>query len=91
MFLKEKVMYKRELQQTARKSLFLKLLHLPYGILIPILISTEVTNAACGEDEERSDDRRQAFWQSCFVILIFTAGWKSRSEKKRSRRFRRAK
>ena len=49
-------MYKRELQQTARKSLFLKLLHLPYGILIPILISTEVTNRACGEDEERSDD-----------------------------------
>jgi ABC-type multidrug transport system fused ATPase/permease subunit len=41
-------MYKRELQQTARKSLFLKLLHLPYGILIPILISTEVTNALAG-------------------------------------------
>lgn len=42
-------MYKRELQQTARKSLFLKLLHLPYGILIPILISTEVTNALAGK------------------------------------------
>ena len=42
-------MYKGELQQTARKSLFLKLLHLPYGILIPILISTEVTNALAGK------------------------------------------
>lgn len=42
-------MYKGELQQTARKSLFLKLLHLPYGILIPILISAEVTNALAGE------------------------------------------
>lgn len=42
-------MYKRELQQTARKSLLLKLLHLPYGILIPILISTEVTNALAGK------------------------------------------
>ena len=42
-------MYKRELQQTARKSLFLKLFHLPYGILIPILISTEVTNALAGK------------------------------------------
>ena len=47
-------MYKRELQQTARKSLFLKLLHLPYGILIPIFNGGN--ERACGEDEERSDD-----------------------------------
>ena len=44
-------MYKEELQQTARKSLFLKLLHLPYGILIPILISNGGNERACGEDE----------------------------------------
>ena len=52
-------MYKGELQQTARKSLFLKLLHLPYGILIPILISTEVTNALAGKTKSvRSEERR---------------------------------
>ena len=42
-------MYKGELQQTARKSLFLKMLYLPYGIFIPILISAEVTNALAGK------------------------------------------
>ena len=50
-------MYKRELQQTARKSLFLKLLHLPYGILIPILISTEVTNARSDDGSRHSGNR----------------------------------
>ena len=90
MFLKEKVMYKRELQQTARKSLFLKLLHLPYGILIPILISTEVTNALAGRTKSVLTTAA-GILAIVFVILIFTADWKSRSEKKRSRRFRRAK
>ena len=84
-------MYKRELQQTARKSLFLKLLHLPYGILIPILISTEGNERACGEDEERSDDGSRHSGNRVFCYTYFTAGWKSRSEKKRNRRFRRAK
>ena len=42
-------MYKRELQQTARKSLFLKLLH-------PDFDFNGGNERACGEDEERSDD-----------------------------------
>ena len=41
-------MYKRELQQTARKSLFLKLLHLPYGILIEYYGAAEPP-VRCGE------------------------------------------
>lgn len=83
-------MYKRELQQTARKSLFLKLLHLPYGILIPILISTEVTNALAGKTKSVLTTAA-GILAIVFCYTYFTAGWKSRSEKKRNRRFRRAK
>ena len=82
-------MYKRELQQTARKSLFLKLLHLPYGILIPILISTEVTNALAGKT--KSVLTTAAGILAIVFCYTYFYGRKSRSEKKRNRRFRRAK
>ncbi len=78
-------MYKRELQQTARKSLFLKLLHLPYGILIPILISTEVTNALAGKTKSVLTTAAGILAIVFFVIRILRqAGNRVRKEKEQA-------
>ena len=49
-------MYKRELQQTARKSLFLKAASSSVWNPHPDFDFNGGNECACGEDEERSDD-----------------------------------